>query len=75
MEINREKWDSWKANAVTKEWFVMLRERQLRYEQAIPAHIATGIPEAIDQARVASGRHQELDDLINTTFEDMKEAE
>ena len=75
MEINQEEWDRWKANSVTKEWCAMLRERQLKYEQAIPAHIATGMPESIDQARIASGRHQELDDLINTKFEDMKEAE
>ena len=77
MEIKQDDWDRWKVDAVTKEWFSMLRERQLKIEQLIPAHIATGVPEAIDQARVASGRHQELDDLINTKFgnmfEDMEE--
>jgi hypothetical protein len=75
VEIKQDDWDLWKANAVTKEWFAMLRERQLKYEKAIPAHIAMGMPESIDQARIASGRHQELDDLINTKFEDMREAE
>ena len=75
MEIKKEQWDRWKVDAVTIEWFQMLRERQAAYEKRIPAHIATGIPESIDQARIASGRHQELEDLIFTGFEDMREAE
>ena len=74
MEIKKGQWDRWKVDAVTIEWFQMLRERQAAYEKRIPAHIATGMAEAIDQARVASGRHQELEDLIATGFEDMKEA-
>lgn len=75
MEINKEDWDMWKANPVTKEWFKMLRERQMLYEKRIPGHIATGMPESIDQARIASGRHQELEDLIGTDFEHMGEGE
>ena len=59
-------------DAVTKEWFKMLRERQLEYERRIPAHIATGTPESVDQARIASGRHQELEDLLSTKFDDMR---
>ena len=75
MEITQADWDRWKVDAVTKEFFKLFRERQIKYENLIPAHIATGLPESIDQARVASGRHQELEDLINTGFEDMKEVE
>lgn len=75
MEIAQDDWNRWKADNVTLEWFRMLRERQVKYEHLIPAHIATGLPESIDQARIASGRHQELEDLINTRFEDMKESE
>jgi hypothetical protein len=75
MEIKQADWDRWMVDAVTREWFNLLRERQVKYEHLIPAHIATGLPESIDQARIASGRHQELEDLINTKFEDMKEAE
>ena len=74
MEIKQEQWDRWQVDAVTKEWFKMLRERKRAYELRIPAHLATGLPESIDQARVASGRHQELEDLLSTGFEDMKEA-
>ena len=74
VEIKQDDWDRWKVDAVTREWFAMLRERQRAYESRIPAHLATGLPESIDQARVASGRHQELGDLIATGFEDMKEA-
>ena len=72
MEIKQDDFDGWKSNPVTKDWFSMLRERQLKLEKRIPEHISSGIPEAIDQAKVASGRHQELEDLLNTTFEDMR---
>ena len=74
MEITQNDWDRWKADPVTKEWFKLLRERQIQYEHLIPAHIALGLPESIDQARVASGRHQELEDLILTDFKDMREG-
>ena len=72
MEITKEAWDSWRVDPVTKEWFKLLYERQQRYENLIPALIATGTDESIGQARVASGRHQELEDLIQTRYEDMK---
>jgi len=65
-------WDQWKSDEVTKEWFKLFRERQVRYENLIPALIATGMDESISQARVASGRHQELEDLLQTDYEDMK---
>lgn len=59
---------------VTQEWLKLFRERQLQYERLIPALIATGMDEAISQARIASGRHQELEDLLKTEYNDMKEA-
>ena len=58
---------------MTKEWLKLFRERQQRYEHLVPALIATGTDEAINQARVASGRHQELEDLLQTEYEDMKD--
>ena len=72
MNLTKEMWDQWKSDEVTKEWFKLFRERQVRYENLIPALIATGLDESISQARVASGRHQELEDLIKTDYEDMK---
>lgn len=72
MNITRQDWDQWKDNEVTKEWLKLFRERQIRYENLIPALIATGTDEAVNQSRVASGRHQELEDLLQTDYEDMK---
>ncbi len=72
MEITREQWGRWKADQVTIEWFKLFKERQMAYERLIPALISTGTDESIQQARVASGRHQELEDLLNTDYEDMK---
>ena len=75
MEISREEWDRHQADRVTLEWFKLFRERQRQIETLIPALIATGTTESIGQARVASGRHQELDDLLNTRYDDMKGGE
>ena len=72
MQISKQEWDQWRQNPVTLEWFKLFRERQIRYENLIPALIATGTDEAINQSRVASGRHQELEDLLQTDYEDMK---
>ena len=72
MQITQEMWVQWRQNEVTKEWFELFRYRQQRYENLIPALIATGTDESINQARVASGRHQELEDLLQTDYEDMK---
>jgi len=72
MNLTKEMWDQWRSDEVTKEWFKLFRERQIRYENLIPALIATGMDESISQARVASGRHQELEDLLQTDYEDMK---
>ena len=72
MNLTKEMWDQWRSDEVTKEWFKLFRERQIRYENLIPALIATGMDESISQARVASGRHQELEDLLQTEYEDMK---
>ena len=72
MNLTKEMWDQWRSDEVTKEWFKLFRERQIRYENLIPALIATGMDESIAQARVASGRHQELEDLLQTDYEDMK---
>jgi len=72
MNLTKEMWDQWRSDEVTKEWFKLFRERQVRYENLIPALIATGMDESISQARVASGRHQELEDLLKTEYEDMK---
>ena len=72
MNLTKEMWDQWRSDEVTKEWFKLFRERQVRYENLIPALIATGMDESISQARVASGRHQELEDLLQTEYEDMK---
>ena len=72
MNLTKEMWDQWRSEEVTKEWFKLFRERQVRYENLIPALIATGMDESISQARVASGRHQELEDLLQTEYEDMK---
>jgi len=72
MNLTKEMWDQWRSDEVTKEWFKLFRERQIRYENLIPALIATGMEESIAQARVASGRHQELEDLLQTEYEDMK---
>ena len=72
MNITKEMWGEWRQSEVTKEWFKLFRERQIRYENLIPALIATGMDESIAQARVASGRHQELEDLLQTDYEDMK---
>ena len=71
MQISKEQYSEWRQSDVTKEWFELFRYRQQRYEELIPALIATGTDEAISQARVASGRHQELDDLLKTEYEDM----
>ena len=72
MNLTREEWDQWRQSEVTKEWFELFRYRQKRYEELIQALIATGTDESINQARVASGRHQELEDLLQTDYEDMK---
>jgi len=72
MQITKEEWLQWRKSEVTREWFKLFRERQVQYENLIPALIATGTDESIAQARVASGRHQELEDLIQTDYEDMK---
>ena len=72
MQITKEDWQQWRQSEVTKEWFDLFRYRQQRYEELIPALIATGTDESINQARVASGRHQELEDLLQTDYEDMK---
>ena len=72
MQVTKQMWVEWLQNDVTKEWFKLFRYRQQRYENLIPALIATGTDESISQARVASGRHQELEDLLNTEYEDMK---
>jgi hypothetical protein len=72
MNITKEQWQQWRQSEVTKEWFELFRYRQQRYEELIPALIATGTDESINQARVASGRHQELEDLLQTDYEDMK---
>ena len=72
MQITKEQWQEWRQLDVTKEWFELFRYRQQRYENLIPALIATGTDESISQARVASGRHQELEDLLQTDYEDMK---
>lgn len=72
MEITPDQWGRWMADRVTLEWFKLFKERQRAYEQLIPALISTGTDESIQQARVASGRHQELEDLLNTEYEDMK---
>ena len=72
MNITKNQWAEWRQSEVTKEWFKLFRERQVRYENLIPALIATGMEESIAQARVASGRHQELEDLLQTEYEDMK---
>ena len=73
MEITQEQWTRWKNDQVTLEWFKLFKERQLAYERLIPALISTGTDESIQQARVASGRHQELEDLLNTEYEDMRQ--
>jgi len=52
----------------------LFRERQIAYERRIPELLASGAPNAIDCIKIAAGRHQELEDLLNTTFDDMKEA-
>lgn len=70
--VTKQAWARWKADEVTIEWFKLFKERQLAYEHLIPALISTGTDESIQQARVASGRHQELEDLINTSYEDMQ---
>lgn len=75
MNVTQEEFDIWMVNPVTRIWFDLFRWRQQRYENLIPALIASGTDESISQARVASGRHQELEDLLHTRFEDMKEAE
>jgi len=72
MQVAKEQWQEWRQSEVTKEWFELFRYRQQRYENLIPALIATGTDESINQARVASGRHQELEDLLQTDYEDMK---
>jgi len=74
MEINKEEWERWKADRVTLEWFKLFRERQRAYERKIPELLASGDSNAVDHIKIAAGRHQELEDLINTTFDDMKEA-
>lgn len=74
MEITRQEWDGWQALRVTREWFKLFRERQIAYERRIPELLASGAPNAIDCIKIAAGRHQELEDLLNTTFDDMKEA-
>ena len=73
MAITREQWARWIADPVTNEWFDMFKERQRAYEQLIPALVATGTEESVQQARVASGRHQELEDLLMTEYEDMRQ--
>ena len=74
MEITKQEWDGWRTQRVTLEFFKLFRERQAAYEKKIPELIASGDPDAIDHVKIAAGRHQELEDLLNTTFDDMKEA-
>ena len=74
MEVTRKEWERWQADSVTLEFFKLFRERQAAYETKSPELIASGEQQAIDHVKIAAGRHQELEDLINTTFDDMKEA-
>lgn len=57
---------------VTKEFFEMLRYRKHEYEVQLPALIASQDTDAYGQAMVAAGKHQELTDLLNTEYEEMK---
>ena len=71
--VTKQAWDRWRADEVTVEWFKLFKERQLAYERLIPALVSTGTDESIQQARIASGRHQELEDLLQTEYDDMYE--
>ena len=72
MEINREAWDLWQVDAVTREVFKVLRERRDRIAHMLAGGNALGDHE---QTGVACGRYGEINDLLSMTFDDMKEAE
>jgi hypothetical protein len=68
VEIERNDWDRWKTDPVTKEVFKVLQERQHKIANGLGMGGAVVTP---DNA-IASGRYQEIEDLLTMTYEDMK---
>jgi len=68
VEIDRNDWDRWKGDPVTKEVFLVLRERQ----SEIGDKLARGGALIPTEREVAVGRFLEIDDLLTMNYEDMR---
>jgi uncharacterized phage-associated protein len=68
VEITRDDFDTWKHDPVTREVFNILRERQ----EKIAHGLAMGGAVISPDNAVASGRYQEIEDLLTMSYDDMK---
>ena len=71
MEIQRNDWERWRSDDVTRELFKILEERKLK----IALLLAEGGALMPIEREVAVGRYKEIEDLLNMTFEDTKREE
>ena len=71
MEIERNDWDRWKTDPVTRGVFKVLKERQEKLGRALGMGAALMPP---DNA-IASGRYQEIEDLLTMDYDDIREKE
>ena len=69
MEINKNDFDTWKVDPVTKEIFKMLGERMSK----IAFNLADGGALIELEAKIMVGRYREIKDLITLEYEDLKE--
>ncbi len=68
MQITRNEFDGWKQGTVTREVFKMLEERK----NIIAHELASGGALLSGQREVSVGRYLEINDLLKTSYDDMK---
>jgi len=72
MQTTKEQWQEWRQSEVTKEWFELIKWRISQYEQRTPPYIKDHDKGWQEEVLVLAGRHQELMELLQTDYEDMK---
>lgn len=70
MEITQSEFDEWRQHPVTREVFKILGERQATLARGL----GLGAAEDFGGYKEASGRYQEIQDLLDMAYEDMKPA-
>jgi hypothetical protein len=70
VEIERNDWDRWKTDPVTKEVFKVLQERQHKIAHGLAMGGAMIAPDNAE----AVGRYREIEDLLTMDYEDMRPA-